>query len=211
MSDDPTPTVVLVRHGVTALNENHEIRAWSAIPLDAAKARPAIERTARQLEALGVEFANPIWTSDLLRARQTADILGEELLLEVLPVYGLRTWNLGNFEGQPAVQVLPRLDELIKHSSTPVPGGERHIEFVKRWRGAFYGLMRRAAAHPEVAQIAVVHSSNIEAARDIAIGKSPDHIQFGDSVKPGEAVLWRVVGGKLTEVPLAPEVPISGE
>jgi broad specificity phosphatase PhoE len=205
----PIPPIVLVRHGVTPANEHKEVRAWGDFPLDVAKATPVLQETARRLRQAPLH--NPVYTSDLRRAKQSAQILADELLLEVVPDLGLRTWNLGDFEGQPSEEIVPILKELIKHPDTPVRGGERHIEFVIRWAARFHQLVARAVAHPEVWQVAVTHSSNIEAARDIAKGKRPQDIQFGDTVKPGEATLWQVVNGKLVEHPLAAEYRGTGE
>ena len=203
------PSFLLVRHGVTPANEKKVVRAWNDVPLDQPKARPVIERTAKQIAKL--PLANPIYASSLKRAQQTADILGDALMLEVVPVGELRTWNLGDLEGTPSKDAEPLIAQFIRQPDAVVAGGERYRDFIRRWGSRFSRLAQEAMLHPEEIRVAVVHSSNIEAARDIAAGRIPENIAFGDTVKPGEAVLWRFVHGKWTEIPLAPERRERGE
>ena len=104
-----TPTIILVRHGSTELNEKKgTIRGWLDIPLDKKGMKEAKE--AAQTVAIGW---NPrkLYSSDLRRAEDSAKYIEGETHLTVNPKFGLRPWNAGKLTGDGA----DRIDEWIEH------------------------------------------------------------------------------------------------
>jgi broad specificity phosphatase PhoE len=131
--------VYLVRHGATQLNNTSDtsqdrIRGWTDVPLTD-EGRQEAEKAAAELKDKGIGY---IATSDLSRARETADIIGKALGIEPVPMMGLRPWNLGEFSGKSTKEALPQLAEYVqKRPDEPVPGGESFNAFKAR---AFEGL-----------------------------------------------------------------------
>jgi broad specificity phosphatase PhoE len=193
------PTVILVRHGETRLNAAHRIDSWLPVGLIPG-ADVVIRETAGVLNE-HFSLANPIVCSDLPRSYETADILGEELMLEVIRDFALRSWNMGKLSGQKHADVAQFIKRAVDNPLEPLPGGESLNSFLTRWRGAFEKLIARAISSPEEAIIAVTHSRNIEACRYFATGDR-SKLQNTHSVKPGEATSWQVIAGKLREVPI---------
>ena len=85
----------IVRHGQTAWNTEFRAQGHTDIPLDAGGERQA------QLLAQALVCAKPyeIWTSDLLRARRTAEILREMVGGKLRIDSRLRERSFGGFEG----------------------------------------------------------------------------------------------------------------
>jgi alpha-ribazole phosphatase len=144
------PRVYLVRHGATKLNNTTDtsqdrIRGWTDVPLTD-EGRAEAKKAASALEGKGVGY---IATSDLSRARETADIIGKKLGLKAVPMMGLRPWNLGEFSGKSTKEVLPQLADYVqKRPAAAVPGGESFDDFKER---AFQGIadaLKGAAGRP---------------------------------------------------------------
>lgn len=139
------PRVYLVRHGATKLNNTTDtsqdrIRGWTDVPLTDEGRREA-ESAAADLQGKGIGY---IATSDLSRARETAEIIGKKLGLRPVSFQGLRPWDLGEFSGKSTKEVLPKIADYVqKHPEEPVPGGESFDSFKDR---AFAGLQEALAA-----------------------------------------------------------------
>jgi len=119
--DQHTSRLILIRHGQTLANEQHLIQGASDGPLTPA-GRAEVER-------LGAGFAahhvSRVISSDLQRARDTAEAVARHhnLAVEVTPL--AREWDCGEWDGIPASEFL----RFIKESGQPVstlypPGGE---------------------------------------------------------------------------------------
>lgn len=121
------PTVTLVRHGSTDFNGSGRLRGWMDPPLN------AVGR--QEVAALKVPRGT-LYCSDLLRAQQTAGILGEC----VWRVSALRPWNVGIFAGQPHSKVGERLNWLTRNPTVPCPFGETYKQFADRFLDFVRGL-----------------------------------------------------------------------
>lgn len=121
------PIVHVVRHGPTDFNDEDRLRGWMDPPLNAAGLEMA-----RRIE---VPEHLPVFSSDLLRAIQTAEAIG----LPFTRVPELRPWNVGVFQGHPGRTVHRRLIEYFNNPAIRVPFGEPWNEFQARllgWVGA---------------------------------------------------------------------------
>jgi broad specificity phosphatase PhoE len=91
----------VVRHGATDWNQSGRIQGHTDIPLNEtgrAQARLASIRLA------GVRAA-ALYSSDLLRAYETARIIGQATGLAVVPTPGLREINFGVWQGLSSLQI----------------------------------------------------------------------------------------------------------
>jgi probable phosphoglycerate mutase len=83
------------------------------------------------------EHFDALFSSDLRRAFETAQIIGAAVGLEPVPEKALREWHLGELEGRPVKELLEKYPEIIdcfnvESGDLPVPGGESHGTFEKR-------------------------------------------------------------------------------
>src|SRR5437879_13665357 len=91
----------VVRHGTTDWNQAGRIQGHTDIPLnEAGRAQARLAR--RRLAPLG---ATALYSSDLLRAYETAQIIGQGLGLDVVQKPGLREMNFGVWRGVSSPQV----------------------------------------------------------------------------------------------------------
>jgi broad specificity phosphatase PhoE len=132
-------TLDIVRHGATALNGESSIsvdreRGWSNVPLTEEGRRQALD-AGMKLKGRGISI---IVSSDLNRAQETAEIIGQ--VLNIRPQFSsrLRPWGLGTLTDKPMSDVTPRLRTYAgQRPNTPVPEGESFNQFRLR---AFDGL-----------------------------------------------------------------------
>ena len=93
-------TLLLVRHGETDWNADGRLQGQTDRPLS-----DFGRRQARQLaDGLEDEKLEAIYSSDLIRARETAEIVGERLGLPVVLDPDLREKDWGTWEGLTAVE-----------------------------------------------------------------------------------------------------------
>ena len=91
-------TLLLVRHGETDWNAERRWQGHADVPLNArgrAQANALAER-------LASEQIDAIYTSDLSRARDTAEIVGARLGVDIATDSGLREIDVGPIEGLTA-------------------------------------------------------------------------------------------------------------
>ncbi|WP_310831679.1 histidine phosphatase family protein [Paenibacillus pedocola] len=89
-------TIGLIRHGSTLWNKEGRIQGHTDNPLD----EEGLEQAAALAERLSMETWDYIYSSDLLRARQTAEVIAARLGLSVAGwVPGIREMNGGLLEG----------------------------------------------------------------------------------------------------------------
>ena len=194
-----SPTVLLVRHAVTPLNEQQRIRAWSDVDIDPGKGRDATLKTA---QALGHIPISEIVTSDLTRAEQTGQILANQWVTPISSDRALRPWNLGQFEGMKFDEVKDDMNHYIENPSKKVPGGEAFNEFLGRWREGLQGLVSKAMDSPTGVIAGVTHSRNIEATRYLLSGsKNTDQLVKANTVPPSGVMALQIQNGAIREVP----------
>ncbi len=99
--------IIAIRHGETAWNLDTRIQGHLDIPLSAVGHRQA----ARLAAALSDEPLAAIYASDLTRARQTAQYLGQAQGVAVTPVPALRERGFGDFEGKTFSEIEALLPE----------------------------------------------------------------------------------------------------
>jgi broad specificity phosphatase PhoE len=136
-------TLLLVRHGETDWNAEGRLQGHTDRPLNDFGRRQAKELADR----LADEGADAIYASDLARAKETAEILGERLGLPVVLDADLREKNWGNWEGLTG-------DERV-HVGYEGESTEAHRDRVLRAVG------RIAERHPDQRVIVVTHGGSL--------------------------------------------------
>ena len=161
--------ICFVRHGETDWNIELRMQGHVDIPLNATGHA--------QAAALGRRFAHSceahaIYSSDLLRARQTAQPIAEALGLPVVPLAGLRERNFGRCEGLVFAEILERFPEeglaMKRRDADHVPlGGESRRQHQERIRVCITELATRHAAQ---SLVVVTHGGVLDVVYRIAGG-----------------------------------------
>jgi broad specificity phosphatase PhoE len=150
--------LILVRHGHTIFNrpgEGERLRAWKDIPLSELGLQEA-GGIAERLVAQPVDF---IITSDLLRARQTAEAISAATQAPIISTPSLRPWHLGSLAGQRVADVLDMLNQLQRDPDLPAPEGESLNEFFHRFSVHLRALLA-IAERSRRCIVAVTHVRN---------------------------------------------------
>ena len=98
----------IVRHGTTDWNQSGRIQGHMDIPLNEA-GRAQARLASGRLAPLG---ATALYSSDLLRAYETAQIIGQGIGLRVVQKPGLREINFGVWQGLSSPQIRERDPEV---------------------------------------------------------------------------------------------------
>jgi probable phosphoglycerate mutase len=164
--------IILIRHGETAWNAERRLQGHLDIPLNAEG-----ERQARLLaETLAPDRIDLLVSSDLQRARQTAQAVANLRGLPLLVEPGLRERCYGGFEGLLYAEIEQRFPaEFAAWQGRDIDGslpegknrGETFRQFFERATGAILAL---AAAHPGRTLALVAHGGVLECAYRLALG-----------------------------------------
>ena len=147
---------ILVRHGQTQWNREERFRGQSDVPLDETGLAQASE-TARRIAVQWRPSA--VYSSPLLRARQTAKAIAEPLGLAVHPHAGLNDINFGLLQGLTVAEACGRWPDVVTtwfstpHLAQP-PAGEKLAEVSERAMTAVTELVNR---HPGETLVLVGH------------------------------------------------------
>lgn len=87
--------IYLIRHGETDYNKGKRLQGTVDIPLN----EKGIELAQRTAEGMKDIRFDRIYTSPLIRARKTAEILRGDRQIEIIPTEGLREISFGDYEG----------------------------------------------------------------------------------------------------------------
>jgi probable phosphoglycerate mutase len=130
--------LILIRHGQTTANIQH--RLDTAVP--GANLSPVGQAQARQLaQRLGGGPIEAIWTSDLVRAQETAAPLAEALGLTPVVHPGLREIQAGDLEGLDWTPYVAVLTGWLTDPTRRMPGSESGVEFLARFNAALAALV----------------------------------------------------------------------
>jgi alpha-ribazole phosphatase len=160
--------VFLIRHGSVVGAETRRFIGHLDVPLS-----PLGEAQCGRLAArLSMAALSAIYTSDLARARQTADIIGRAAGLVPRPIPSLREMAMGRWDGLTAAEI-ETLDPagfaewLSRIGEFPFPGGESVRDLSDRVWPAFEAI---ADAHPSTRVAIVAHGGTNRAILCRALG-----------------------------------------
>jgi probable phosphoglycerate mutase len=179
----------LVRHGQSTWNtagrcQGQLSTAGGLSSTGRAQAKATAQELVEKLAATRHTLAESIVASDLLRARQTAEIIAAELGLPIRIDTELREHFLGDLQGRlfrdewNEGTVQDAIDELWRDPFRRPPGGESIAEMYHRVQRA---LLRLSTEHAGQLLVVVTHGGVVRTAR------------AGDPPTPGVAVLRTAV------------------
>ncbi len=146
-------TILLVRHGETDWNAERRVQGHSDRPLNETG-----RAQARSLaEELAAERIDAVYSSDLLRAHETARIVAETKGLGVTAIPDLRERDFGTWEGLTDDEILARFPEA---ATGPWGDAETRQQMAERVADA---LRRIADAHPDGNVLVVSHGGPLRA------------------------------------------------
>ena len=130
-------TLMFVRHGQSEANALGVYAGWADYELTA-RGRTEAESVARRLEDAG---AVALYSSPLIRARQTADAIASSTGLAVQEVLDLREYTFGDAERMTPAEVIARWGP--RSPERAIPGEEGWEPFRARVERAFDSLFER--------------------------------------------------------------------
>jgi broad specificity phosphatase PhoE len=157
---------LLVRHGETDWNREQRFQGHADQPLN--------ELGREQARALADELAgeqvDAVYSSDLRRAHETAEIVAERLGVPVVTDPALREIDVGEWQGLTWPEIEARYPEGVRDWHEKGYGwteGETYEQLGERVVGR---LRELAAAHPDQTLVVVAHGGTVRAARAHADG-----------------------------------------
>lgn len=163
--------VYLIRHGQTAWNAEGRWQGFEAVPLNRLG-----DAQAQALAAAWTAPLSSIHTSDLLRARQTAEILGQTLGLPVHTDERLRELNLGVFQGLTFEEIKQRYPAEVEamradYMNYAVPSGESRRALQARAAAALEDILAR---EPGPGTALVSHGGTLKVLLFRLFGETPE-------------------------------------
>jgi broad specificity phosphatase PhoE len=148
--------LILIRHGETLWNEQHKFQGISDIELS----RKGMSQAKKLAESLKEEAIAKIYTSPLIRARQTAEQIARYHDCQVIIVEDLKELNQGRLEGLTVEELHRDFPDFFKNwihntESAQLPEGESLGELQNR---AWAAILRMKEEHPKDTVAAVAHS-----------------------------------------------------
>ena len=159
-------TLLLVRHGETDWNAEGRLQGHTDRPLSDYGRRQA-QQLAGELEDEDLEA---IYSSDLERARATAEAVARSQGLEVLVDPDLREKNFGSWEGLTDVEIAQRLPDAVRGGWGD---GETSDEVATRVLGA----LERIRSRHNGAVLVVAHGGSL---RSILAHLGVEHGRIGN-------------------------------
>jgi len=152
---DSSTRILAIRHGETAWNRETRIQGHLDIPLN----EVGLAQARRVGAALQGELIDIIYSSDLARARQTAEAVAQSSGAPLRLDADLRERAFGSFEGRTWAEIAeawPEQSERWRRRDLEfaADGGETLPVFYARCIGA---IERMAAAHPGQTVVIVAH------------------------------------------------------
>ena len=139
--------IYIVRHGQTEGNAAKQLQGRSNRPLNDAGLEQA-RKAGELLHAAGVRFSR-VYTSPLIRAEQTADIIAEGIPQTVEE--RLIEMDYGPYEGMSLNDPAPEVLAFFKDfAHTPAPAGMEPLDDVVARMGSFLEDIRDIGAHEDV-------------------------------------------------------------
>ena len=190
-------TILLARHGETDWNREHRWQGHTDRPLTA-RGREQARALARRLAEIRLEA---VYTSDLMRARDTAASVAERQGLDVRTMSELREVDVGSWAGLTKSEAEVRFPEAFRRwqlGDTGWQDGETYEEMSERVLAA---IGRIASEHPNGPVLVVSHGGSIRAIHAAALGLDVHAYRRLRPVEPNARLsAVCVVDGRLTEL-----------
>lgn len=190
-------TILLARHGETDWNSERRWQGHADQPLNDA-GRAQARELAESLAGRGIEA---IYSSDLLRAHETARIIAERLRLPVEVDAGLREVDVGDWAGRAVSEIEgadPEGFRRWQEGRKGWSGGESYEQMGERVVAA---VLRIARCHAGQTLLVVTHGGSIRACRATAAGLdyAGSRVSAIGSMANCEVAELHVADGRLAE------------
>ena len=189
-------TILLARHGESDWNRTRRWQGHADRPLTALGRRQARELA----ERLANTELDAVYSSDLQRARETAEIVASGRGLAVHELPALREVDVGSWSGLTRDEAAERFPDAYKRWEEGGEGwddGETYEQLGDRIIGA---VKRIAADHPGERVLVVTHGGSIRAIHADALGLDIHTYRRIQRVEPNATLSAVCVeGGRLTE------------
>jgi broad specificity phosphatase PhoE len=154
------PTLLLVRHGDTPMNDRNELRGMDNPPLNDDGHRQAAA-AADHIRASGVPLHH-IYSGTLDRTKSTAAHISAATGVNATQTPKLDPWDYGDLTGQPENAAnKKKLKFLQDRPHIPAAGGESYNAFTQRYGDALNRAREYVHLYPEKAVVLVTHSRNL--------------------------------------------------
>jgi len=171
--------LVLVRHGETDWNRERRFQGHADQPLN-----DTGREQARALAAeLSREQIDAVYSSDLARARETAEILAAALDTEVVALRELREIDVGEWQGLTWPEIEHRFPQGVLAWCERGYGWERGETYEHLGERVVAALSRIAARHPAQRVLVVGHGGTVRVTRAHVAG-----VTVADSRKQSPAI-----------------------
>ena len=190
-------TILLARHGETDWNNQRRWQGHADQPLNDI----GREQARALAETLAGRAIDVVYSSDLVRAHETALIVAERLGLPVQVDVGLREVDVGDWSGRAHSEVEeidPEGFRRWREGGKGWNGGESYEQMGERVVAA---VLRLAGAHPSETVLLVSHGGSIRACRAHASGLTyaGAHMSPVGGMANCEVAELHVANGRLAE------------
>ena len=163
--------VCLVRHGETLWNREARLQGSQDIPLS----DTGIVQARLAADLLSKEAWDLLYSSDLTRAKHTAEHLNERIRVPHYLEPGLRERNYGPLEGMTRPEIDQKYPGILARSQEhQIPGLETYEELRQRVKETIETIARR---HPGKRILVVTHGGTINAFLHAITGQRPEGIE----------------------------------
>jgi broad specificity phosphatase PhoE len=172
-------TLLLARHGETDWNSERRWQGHADRPLN-----DRGREQARELAASLDGTVAAIYSSDLQRARETAEIVGATLGLPVVLDASLREVDVGEWSGLVHTEIESRYPEGFARWRQGLHGWEQGESYDDMGVRVVAALLAIAARHPGETVLVVSHGGAIRACQAAAAGLGNDEFRRSSEGRP---------------------------
>jgi broad specificity phosphatase PhoE len=191
-----TTTILLARHGESDWNHSKRWQGFADRPLTDLGRRQAAE-LAQHLEDTELDA---VYSSDLQRARETAEIVAETKGLTVETTPDLREVDVGSWSGLTRAEAETRYPELYARWLQGGEGWEDGETYTQLGERVIPAIHRIAKAHEGERVLVVAHGGTIRAVHAAALGVDIHSYRRIQRVEPNATLSAVCVDdGRLTE------------
>lgn len=203
-----TATIHMVRHTSTDIDDKGSTHGWIDETLNDKGKRDASAVASMLEKILPKSGLTNLYTSDLMRAKQTAHMVGAHAGADIIPQFGLRPIDMGNLSGKThdenAEQMAKLYEKWKTDKSAKIPGGESFADFENRNLGTIQSILQGSRPGDSIAivghsitakllqkyaQIGGPRPLNSEEVAEISKNEaSPDYAKY--SYTPSTGVLY---------------------
>jgi broad specificity phosphatase PhoE len=165
------PTLLIVRHGDTSMNDANELRGWDDPPLNE-EGHAQAHLAAEKIRKMDVPLHH-IYSGTLDRTKKTAAHIRAATGVDTTETPALNPWDYGDLTGQPENHAnQKKLKFFQNRPNIPTSNGESYGNFVGRYGKVLTSAKDYVHKFPEKALVLVTHSRNLYPTKHILDGHS---------------------------------------